>query len=198
MIYYNCYCIVISWPQLVSQEISDSLTGNQQSRSVGIADTPYTSSALSRRQSSPQKTSEDQYMACESRVASFTRSWPHNSGNLTPQRMALAGFYYSGELKKRFNGPLTRYTKLRVAGESFSRLRLQRKLLASDPDMHHGTCVTHVSCCISGSLTRGGGGKHSRHPGACATRNFTYLARGSWHESLSRYRLLWVSQSVLF
>ena len=25
----------------------------------------------------------------------------------------------------------------------------------SDPDMHHGTCVTHVPWCISGSLTSG-------------------------------------------
>ena len=48
------------------------------------------------------------------------------------------------------------------AGNGFLRLRLQRKLLASEPDMHHGTCVTHVPWCMSGSLTRGGGGKHSR------------------------------------
>ena len=29
--------------------------------------------------------------------------------------------------------------------ERFPRHRLQRKLLVSDPGMHHGTCVTHVS-----------------------------------------------------
>ena len=34
---------------------------------------------------------------------------------------------------------------------------LQRKPLVSDPGMHHGTCVTHVPWCMSGSLTRGGG-----------------------------------------
>ena len=49
----------------------------------------------------------------------------------------------------------------------------------SDPDMHHGTCVTHVSWCMSGSLISGfpwgrrrrktvslevgDGGKRSRH-----------------------------------
>ena len=38
----------------------------------------------------------------------------------------------------------------------------------SDPDMHHGTCVTHVPWCMSGSLTSGfhwsrWWGKHSRH-----------------------------------
>ena len=38
----------------------------------------------------------------------------------------------------------------------------------SDPDMHHGTCVTHVPWCMPGSLTRGfvwsrWQGKRSRH-----------------------------------
>ena len=47
--------------------------------------------------------------------------------------------------------------------ERFPRHRCQRKLLVSDPDMHHGTCVTHVPWCMSGSLNRGGGGKRSRH-----------------------------------
>ena len=51
----------------------------------------------------------------------------------------------------------------RECRERFPRHRLQRKLLASDPDMHHGTCVTHVPWCMSGSLTLGGGGKRSRH-----------------------------------
>ena len=53
----------------------------------------------------------------------------------------------------------------------------------SDPDMHHGTCVTHVPWCMLGSLTSGflwnlWWGKRSRIPGACATHNFTYLVRG--------------------
>ena len=39
----------------------------------------------------------------------------------------------------------------------------------SDPDKHHGTCVTHVPWCMSGSLTCGflwsrWRGKRSRHP----------------------------------
>ena len=37
------------------------------------------------------------------------------------------------------------------------RHRLQKKPLDSDPDMHHGTCVTRVPQWMSGSLTRGGG-----------------------------------------
>ena len=51
----------------------------------------------------------------------------------------------------------------RECRERFPRHRFQRKLLVSDPDMHHGTCVTHVPWCMSGSLNRGGGGKRSRH-----------------------------------
>ena len=41
--------------------------------------------------------------------------------------------------------------------ECFPRHQLQRKLLVSDPGMHHGTCVTHVPWCMLGSPTRGGG-----------------------------------------
>ena len=53
---------------------------------------------------------------------------------------------------------LTRYVKLRVAHApgmpgTFSRHRLQRKPLVSDPGMHHGMCVTHVPWCMSGSIT---------------------------------------------
>ena len=44
----------------------------------------------------------------------------------------------------------------------FPRHRLQRKLLVS----------------MSGSLTRGGGENVPSIPGACTTRNVTYLARG--------------------
>ena len=55
------------------------------------------------------------------------------------------------------------------------RHRVQRKPLVSDPGMHHGTCVTHMPWCKSGSLTRRGGEKVPGIPGACATRNFTYL-----------------------
>ena len=63
------------------------------------------------------------------------------------------------------------------AGDHFPRHRLQRKPLVSDPGIHHGTCLTHVPCCMSGSLTRGGGENVPGIPGACATRKFTYPAR---------------------
>ena len=67
----------------------------------------------------------------------------------------------------------------RECRERFPRHRHQRKPLVSDPGMHYGTCVTHVPWCMSGSLTRGGKENVPGIPGACATRNFTYLVRGS-------------------
>ena len=54
------------------------------------------------------------------------------------------------------------------AGNVFPRRRFQRKPLVSDPGMHHGTCVTHVPWCMSGSLTCGDGENVSGIPGACA------------------------------
>ena len=81
-----------------------------------------------------------------------------------------------------FNGALTRYVKLRVAHApgmpgTFSP-PLTSKGTASDPGMHHGTCVVHVPWCMSGSISRGDEENVPCIPGASATRNFTYLARG--------------------
>ena len=45
----------------------------------------------------------------------------------------------------------------RECRERFPRHWFQRKQLVSDPDLHQGTCVTHVPWCMSGSLSRGGG-----------------------------------------
>ena len=66
----------------------------------------------------------------------------------------------------------------RETWERFPRHWFQRKLLVSDPGMYHGTCVTHVPWCMSGSLTCGGGENVPGIPGARATRNIAYLARG--------------------
>ena len=52
-----------------------------------------------------------------------------------------------------------------------------KKSLVSDPGMHHGTCVTHVPRCMSGSLNCGGGKNVPDILGTCAIYNFTYLAR---------------------
>ena len=54
------------------------------------------------------------------------------------------------------------------AGNVFPRRRFQRKSLVNDPGMHHGTCVTHVPWCMSGSFTCGDGENVPGIPGACA------------------------------
>ena len=50
--------------------------------------------------------------------------------------------------------------------------RLQRKPPVSDPGMLHGTCVTHVPWCMSGSLTLGGGENVPGIPSAGSTPQF--------------------------
>ena len=76
----------------------------------------------------------------------------------------------------RYHVPLTRYVKLRVghapgkSGTFFPLYRHQRKPLVIDPGMYHGTCVTHVPWCMSGSLTRGE--NVPSIPGACRNPQF--------------------------
>ena len=67
-----------------------------------------------------------------------------------------------------------------------------RKPLVSDHGMHHVTCATHVPWCMSGSLTRGGGENDPGIPGACATRNITYMARGPWELDTIMMGLYWI------
>ena len=58
------------------------------------------------------------------------------------------------------------------AGNVFPRHRLQGKPLISDPGMHHGTCVTQVPWCMSGSLAFCGGENVPGIPGPCAPAIF--------------------------
>ena len=90
------------------------------------------------------------------------------------------------------HGPLTRYVKLWVAHASgmpgtFSRHRCQWKPLVNNPDVHHGTCVTHVPGCMLGSLTHGGRENVPGIPGACTTRISTNLVRGPWRIVQDKY-----------
>ena len=83
------------------------------------------------------------------------------------------------------NGPFARNVKLRVAHASRMPGTFSSPTRVSDPDMHHGTCATHVPWCMPGSLTNGffevGGGENVPGiPGACAICNFTYLTRDPW------------------
>ena len=66
------------------------------------------------------------------------------------------------------HGLLARYVKLRVAHAPGMPGPFSPSPRVSDPDMHHGTCVTHVPWCMPGSLTSGflwsrWRGKRSRH-----------------------------------
>ena len=51
--------------------------------------------------------------------------------------------------------PLTRRVKFRVAHAPRMPGTFSPPPRVSDPDMHHGTCVTHVPWCMAGSLTIG-------------------------------------------
>ena len=53
------------------------------------------------------------------------------------------------------HGPPTRYVQLCLAHAPGMQGTFSPPPWVSDPDMHHGTCVTHVPWCMSGSLTRG-------------------------------------------
>ena len=53
------------------------------------------------------------------------------------------------------HGPLARYARLRVAHAPGMPGTFSPSSQVSDPDMHHGTCVTHVPWCMPGSLTSG-------------------------------------------
>ena len=66
------------------------------------------------------------------------------------------------------HGPLARYVRLRVAHAPRMPGTFSLLPRVSDPDMHHGTCVTHVPWCMPESLTSGfllirWRGKRSRH-----------------------------------
>ena len=91
----------------------------------------------------------------------------------------------------QYHGPLTYNCRLRMrrgCRERFSRHRLQRKPLVSDPGMHHDTCVTHMPWCMSESLTRDDGENIPGIPDACANPNFIYLARGPWGNELMNWQ----------
>ena len=80
---------------------------------------------------------------------------------------------------------LIRYVKLRVTHAPRMPGTFSPPPRVSDPDIHHGTCVTHVAWCMPGSLTSGflwsrWWGNVPGIPSACATRIFTYLARDPW------------------
>ena len=77
------------------------------------------------------------------------------------------------------------------AGNVFPRRRFQRKPLVSDPGMHHGTCVTHVPWCMSGSLTRGDGENVPGIPGACAPAILRIWQEAHGFSAARRQAIIW-------
>ena len=83
------------------------------------------------------------------------------------------------------------------AGNVFPHRRFRRKPLVSEPGMHHGTCVTHVPWCMSGSLTCGGGENVLGIPGACAPAILRIWQEAHWGRDEMSARCQ-VTFSILF
>ena len=84
------------------------------------------------------------------------------------------------------HGPLSRYAKLRVVHAPGMPGTFTPPPRVRDPDTHHGTCVTHVPWCMTGSLTSDflwsrWPGNVPSIPGECTAHNFTYLPMLSIH-----------------
>ena len=75
------------------------------------------------------------------------------------------------------------------AGNVSPRRRFRRKPLLSDPGMHHGTCVTHVPWCMSGSLTCGDGENVPGIPGACAPAILRIWQEAHCHDVVKTMRV---------
>ena len=80
-------------------------------------------------------------------------------------------------ISKSYHGPLVRYIKLLVAYAPGMAGTFSPPPPVSDPYMPHGACVTHVPCCMSGSLTSGFlwsrcRGKRSRHSRRMSNRQW--------------------------
>ena len=83
------------------------------------------------------------------------------------------------------HGPLTRYVKLQVAHAPGMPGTFSHPPQVRDPDMHHGTCVTHVPWCMPGSLTSvflwgRWRGKRSRHSHRMRNPQFCVSGKRPW------------------
>ena len=93
------------------------------------------------------------------------------------------------------HGPLTRYAKLWVAHAPGMPGTFSPRPRVSDPDMYHGTCVTHMPWRMLGSLTsgflwcqwRGTRFWHSRrmrNPQFCISGKRPMAIRLFWHKTI--------------
>ena len=93
------------------------------------------------------------------------------------------------------NWPLAWYLRLRVAHAPGMPGTFSPPPRVSDPDMHHGTGVTHVTLCMSGSLFGRWRGKRSRHSRRMRNPQFNVSGKkpmaAEWHVSLELQVLSW-------
>ena len=108
---------------------------------------------------------------------------PYTAGSLLPSKMKrnLCGALSPGKYIYRYHGPLTRYVKYRIALALGMPGTFSQPSRVGDPDMHHGTCMTHMPWCMPGSLTSGflwswWRGKRSRH--SRCIRNLQFYVSG--------------------
>ena len=134
------------------------------------------------------------------RIITLITEMPHgHHGASNHQKLKVDYFIDSvfGLLTKYINasklihGPLARYVKLRVAHAPGMPGTLSPPPRASNHDMDHGTCVTHMPRCMPGSLTNGflwsrWRGKRSRHSQRMGNPQRTYLVRGTYSKRVRR------------
>ena len=78
-------------------------------------------------------------------------------------------------------GPLgTNFSEISIEIHTFAFKQIHLKMSSGKwrPFCRGLNVLMHMPCCMSGSLTHGDGGNVAGIRGACATRNFMYLARG--------------------
>ena len=108
------------------------------------------------------------FSVCGCEVIVVFPDWPY-LGFLGMYSFVVVISIISAAMARHTHGPLTRYAKLRVAHAPAMPGMFSSPVRVNDPDMHHGTCLTHVPGCLPGSLTCGflwsrWRGKRSRHP----------------------------------
>ena len=84
-----------------------------------------------------------------------------------------------------YYGPVARYVKLRIAHAPGMSGTFSPPPRGSVPDMHHGTCATHVPWCMPWSQTGGflwnkWRGRCSRHSRRMCNPQFYFLVRCPW------------------
>ena len=81
--------------------------------------------------------------------------WPAISNTNGLCEYEMVNWLLMGCKHHEVNRPLNRYAKLRAGHAPGMPGTFSPPTRFSDPDIHHGTCVTHVSWCLLGSLTGG-------------------------------------------